>query len=459
MSDFDLFVVGAGSGGVRAARMAAAAGARVAVAEERYMGGTCVNVGCIPKKLYSYAAHYRYDFDDSAGFGWRLEPPQFCWDRLRDGKQREIARLNDIYKNLLTSSGATILPGRARLCDANTVEMDGKRITSKYILLATGGWPFVPEFPGREHVVTSNEIFDLPQFPQRILIVGAGYIAVEFAGIFAGLGATTMLAYRSGEVLKDFDADLRQRFTREAVKHIELMPNTLVASVEKGEGGLLVTLENGRRLEVDCVLFATGRKPNVANLGLENTRVALNPDGTVAVDANMQTAEPSIYALGDVVGRLALTPVALAEGMMVADRLFGDGRRTVSYENVATTIFSHPNIATVGLGEAEATERFADLTIFESDFRALRHTMSGRDERTYMKVIVDTASDRVVGMHMMGPDAGEVIQGFAAAMNCGLTKAQLDGTLGIHPTLAEEFVTMRTPARQRSCGREPVSAK
>lgn len=447
MFDFDLFVVGAGSGGVRAARMAAAAGARVAVAEERYMGGTCVNVGCIPKKLYSYAAHYHYDFEDSAGFGWQLERPQFDWAGLRDAKQREITRLNGIYQNLLATSGATVMHGRARLCDAHTVEVGGKRFTAKYILIATGGWPFVPEFPGREHVVTSNEIFDLPEFPRRVLIAGAGYIAVEFAGIFAGLGAQTLLSYRGTEMLKDFDPDLRERFAREAAKHVQLMPRTQVARVEKRAGGLLVSMQDGARHEVDCVLFATGRRPSVANLGLENTRVELNADGMIVVDSMFRTAEPSICALGDVVGRLTLTPVALAEGMVVADHLFGDGRRTISYDNVATAIFSHPNIATVGLSEPDAAERYPKLTIFESDFRALRHTLSGRDERTYMKVVVDAASDRVVGMHMMGPDAGEVIQGFAAAMNCGLTKAQLDGTLGIHPTMAEEFVTMRMPAR------------
>ncbi|MDY6982168.1 MAG: glutathione-disulfide reductase [Pseudomonadota bacterium] len=447
MSDFDLFVVGAGSGGVRAARMAAAAGARVAVAEERYMGGTCVNVGCIPKKLYSYAAHYRYDFEDSVGFGWQLsKDPQFDWAALRDAKQHEIARLNGIYQNLLDKCGATVMHGRARLCNPHTVEVDGKRFTAKYILIATGGWPFVPEFPGREHVVTSNEIFDLPAFPRRILIAGAGYIAVEFAGIFAGLGAQALLSYR-GEILKDFDPDLRERFAREAAKHVRLLPKTLVAAVEKRASGLLVSMQDGAQHEVDCVLFATGRRPNVANLGLGNTRVELTPDGTIKVDSSLRTTEPSIYALGDVVGRLTLTPVALAEGMMLADHLFGDGKRAVSYDNVATAIFSHPNIATVGLSEPDAAEQYPELAIFESDFRALRHTLSGRDERTYMKVVVDSASDRVVGMHMMGPDAGEVIQGFAAAMNCGLTKAQLDGTLGIHPTMAEEFVTMRTPAR------------
>jgi glutathione reductase (NADPH) len=447
MSDFDLFVVGAGSGGVRSARMAAAAGAKVGIAEERYLGGTCVNVGCIPKKLYSYAAHYRYDFEDSAGFGWEVSRPGFDWHKLRSAKQREIARLNGIYDGLLRKSGVTLFQGRAQLRDPHTIEVNGEVHTAKYILLATGGWPHVPEFPGRELVVTSNEIFDLPEFPRRILIAGGGYIAVEFAGIFAGLGAETLLSYRADYPLREFDQDLRMRFLREAGKHVNLMPGTQVSSVSRTNSGLQVQMMDGASHEVDCVLFATGRKPYTQGLGLETTTVKLNEDGTVAVDAQLQTSEPSIYALGDLVGRLALTPVALAEGMLLADHLFGKGTRTVSYNNVPTTIFSHPNIATVGLSEARALDQYAELTIFESDFRALRHTLSGREERTYMKVIVDSASDRVLGMHMVGPDAGEVIQGFAAAMNCGLTKAQLDGTLGIHPTLAEEFVTMRTPAR------------
>ncbi len=447
MSDFDLFVVGAGSGGVRTARMAASTGARVGMAEDRYLGGTCVNVGCIPKKLYSYAAHYRYDFEDSAGFGWQAAKPVFEWEKLRNAKQQEIGRLNGIYDDLLKKAGVTLFAGRARLRDANSLEINGEVVTAKYALIATGGWPHVPDFPGREHVVTSNEIFDLAEFPKRILIVGGGYIAVEFAGIFAGLGAETLLSYRAEQPLKEFDADVKTRFLREAGKHVRLLPGSQVISVSRDKGSLSVQMQDGAHHDVDCVLFATGRKANTEGLGLENTRVVLRPDGTVEVDDQLRTREPSIYALGDVVGRLALTPVALAEGMFLADHLFGDGKRTLSYDNIPTTVFSHPNIGTVGLSEARATGLYAELAIFESDFRALRHTLSGRDERTYMKIIVDTASDRVLGMHMVGPEAGEVIQGFAAAMNCGLTKRQLDGTLGIHPTLAEEFVTMRTAAR------------
>lgn len=427
--------------------MAAAAGARVGIAEERYLGGTCVNVGCIPKKLYSYAAHYRHDFEDSVGFGWQAGSPAFDWARLRTAKEREIARLNGIYAGLLKKAGVTLFEGRARLRDAHCIEVGGKQVTAKYIVLATGGWPHVPEFPGREHVVTSNEIFDLPEFPRRILIVGGGYIAVEFAGIFSGLGAETFLSYRAAEPLKDFDADLRRHFLKEAVKHVKLLPATQVAEVVRHGTALNVRMRDGGQHDVDCVMFATGRSANTEGLGLEHTRVQRGVDGTILVNEQLQTAEPSIYALGDVVGRLALTPVALAEGMLLADHLFGDRNRTLSYDNVPTTVFSHPNIATVGLSEARATAQNRRLTIFESEFRPLRHTLSGRDERTYMKVIVDSTSDRVLGMHMVGPEAGEVIQGFAAAMNCGLTKKQLDGTLGIHPTLAEEFVTMRTPAR------------
>ncbi len=447
MSDFDLFVIGAGSGGVRTARMAAAKGARVGIAEERYLGGTCVNVGCIPKKLYAYAAHYRYDFEDSAGFGWQAGKPVFSWNQLRSAKQAEITRLNGIYDGLLKKAGVTLFEGRAQLRDAHSVEINGKVVTAKYIVIATGGWPHVPVFPGREHVVTSNEIFDLAEFPRRILIVGGGYIAVEFAGIFSGLGAETFLSYRAAQPLRDFDADLSQRFLREAGKHVRLLPGTQVASVSKHQGVLNVQMLDGQQHEVDCVMFATGRHAKTEGLGLEHTRVERNADGTLAVNQQLQTAEPSIYALGDVVGRMALTPVALAEGMLLADHLFGDRKRTLSYDNVPTTVFSHPNIGTVGLSEARAAAGHPELTIYESDFRALRHTLSGRDERTYMKIIVDTPSDRVLGMHMVGPEAGEVIQGFAAAMNCGLTKQQLDGTLGIHPTLAEEFVTMRAPAR------------
>lgn len=445
MSEFDLFVIGAGSGGVRTARMAAGMGARVAIAEDRYMGGTCVNVGCVPKKLYAYAAHYASDFADSAGFGWQSGSPVFSWSTLRDNKQREIARLNGIYRQLLEKAGVEVLQGHARLTGPQTVEVAGQSYRARHVLLATGGWPFVPEFPGRELVLTSNEIFDLETLPQRLLVVGGGYIAVEFAGILSGLGCQTWLSYRGDKLLGGFDDDLRSRFMAEIARHVQLLMHTNVASVERVGGGLRVRMREGQELEVDAVLAATGRRARTDGLGLEHTAVQLDAAGNVVVDAQFRTAEPSIYALGDAVGRLPLTPVALAEGMFLADHLFGSGTRRMCYDNIPTAVFSHPNLATVGLSEAAARQRYADVRIFETDFRHLRHTLSGNPERTYMKVVVDAASDRVLGMHMMGAEAGEIIQGFAAAMVAGITKQQLDSTIGIHPTAAEEFVTMRSP--------------
>lgn len=445
MVEVDLFVIGAGSGGVRAARMAAGYGAKVAIAEEIYAGGTCVNVGCIPKKLYAFAAHYRADFEDSEGFGWELPAPKFDWHTLRSNKTKEILRLNGIYENLLAQSGVHFHKNKATIRDAHTIEVDGQLIKTKHILVATGGWPHVPEIPGKEFVITSNEIFDLDQLPERLVIVGAGYIAVEFASIFAGLGSRTTLICRGNMPLKEFDEDIRQHFCKEAAKHFTILAKTHVVAVAKNHNVLTVTLDNGANLEADAVLYATGRKPNTSGFGLENVNVELAESGGIVVDQNFQTSEPSIYAIGDVVGRMALTPVALAEGMYVANYLFGDKTRGMSYQNIPTAIFTHPNIATVGLTEKHIKDQGTAYSVFESNFRHLRHTLSGRDERTYMKVIVESASDRVLGMHMLGADAGEVIQGFAAAMQCGLTKKHLDSTIGIHPTAAEEFVTMRTP--------------
>lgn len=448
MHAFDLFVVGAGSGGVRAARMAAAAGAKVAIAEDKRPGGTCVNVGCVPKKLYSFAGHYSADFADAAGFGWELEQPRFNWATLRDSKQKEISRLNDIYRNLLLTSGVTVINGRATLEDANTVSVGDQRYTARHILVATGGRPVVPEFPGHELAITSDQIFDLAEFPKRLLVLGAGYIGVEFAGIFGGLGAETWLSWRGDLPLRGFDEDLRRRFMKEAGKHGHLLPQTRITSLTRlTGGGLQAQFDNGTALEVDQVLVATGRSANVQGLGLERTRVALSQSGHIEVNNKFQTAEPTIYALGDVVGRMTLTPVALAEAMLVVNHLFGDGTRQLAYTNVPTAVFCQPNLATVGLTEAEARQQVSELAIYETDFRHLRHTLSGRDERTYMKVLVDVATDKVLGMHMMGADAGEIIQGFAAAMNCGLTKARLDATIGIHPTAAEEFVTLRSRSR------------
>jgi len=444
MFDVDLFVVGAGSGGVRAARMAAGMGATVAIAEDLYLGGTCVNVGCVPKKLYSYASQYSADFIDARGFGWSLGETTFSWQVLRENKKQEISRLNGIYLQLLEKAGVTVHRGHATLAGPNEVLLDGRSIRARHILLATGGWPQVPEFPGSEHVLTSNEMFDLETLPKRLLVLGGGYIAVEFAGIFSGLGCATTLSYRGDKVLRSFDADLRSRFMTEAARHMTLMMNTNVSGISRNtDGSLRIAMAEGQVFDVDAVLAATGRKAKTDGLGLEHTAVELDAKGNIQVDAMFQTAEPSIYALGDVVGRMALTPVALAEGMFVADHLFGSRSRHMCYDNIATAVFSHPNIATVGLSEAAAHKRYGDISVYESDFRHMRHTLSGRQERTYMKVIVDSASDKVVGMHMLGADAGEIIQGFAAAMVAGITKQQLDRTIGIHPTAAEEFVTMR----------------
>jgi len=444
MTKYDFFVIGAGSGGVRSARMAAGFGAKVAIVEDHYLGGTCVNVGCVPKKLYTYASHFHYDFEDSRAYGWSVQAPEFDWATLRDNKKVEISRLNTIYQSILENAGVEILTGHARLLDSNTVEIDDTQYQADKILLATGGWPFVPEFPGSKYAITSNEIFDLEAFPESILIVGGGYIAVEFAGVFAGLGSQTSLSYRGDLPLNHFDRDLREKFNTELKRHVEVLLNSEITEIsEDSAGKRVVSYADGSQKTYDCVLYATGRKPRTENLGLENTRVALDARGFIEVDKNFQTSEPSIYALGDVIGGVALTPVALAEGMNLARRLFDKQAYEVDYSNIATAVFSHPNLATVGLSEEAALAEHKQIDVYESDFKHLKHTISGRDERTYMKIIVEQGSDKVLGMHMMGSDAGEIIQGFAAAMKCGLTKQQLDSTIGIHPTAAEEFVTMR----------------
>lgn len=448
--DCDLFVVGAGSGGVRAARMAAQRGARVLVAEAAALGGTCVNVGCVPKKLYSEAAQFADDFRDAAGFGWDVGAATLDWERLRRNRAKEIARLNGIYEQLLTGAGVQVLRGWATLCDRHTVQVatgdSAKRFRARHILIATGGTPSVPHFPGREHVLTSDQMFDIEPFPKRLVVVGGGYIACEFASIFQGLGAQVQLLYRGEQVLRGFDDDVRAFLAQELVKHgIDLRLRTDVEAVERRPDGLAVTLTNAEVLEADAVLYATGRIPNVAGLGLEAAGLALSPHGAIPVDEDYRTAVPHILAIGDVTARLQLTPVALAEAMVVVDQLFGEGRRRMDYEFVPTAVFTHPSIGTVGLTEAQARERFGAVRIFRSEFRALKHTLSGNAERTLMKLVVDAASDRVVGLHMVGADAGETVQGFAVAMRAGATKALFDTTIGIHPTAAEEFVTMREP--------------
>ncbi len=444
--DYDLFVIGAGSGGVRAARMAADFGARVAVAEDRYMGGTCVNVGCVPKKLYVYASEFGKGFKDAQGFGWDSTAPRFDWATLRDNKKTEISRLNAIYHNLLSGVEAQVIDGRGRIIDAHTVAVGERHYTAGKILIATGGWPHIPEFPGSEHAVTSNEIFDLETFPQRLVIVGGGYIAVEFAGIFNGLGAQVTQLYRGPLFLRGFDTDIRAHAAREIAKTgVDLRFEVNVRSISPGANGLQIELTDGSTLEADTVLYATGRKANLAGLGLENVNVAMNEFGIINVDEQYCTSEPSIFALGDVIGGMELTPVALAEGMAFARRQFGDLKSQVDYDFIPTAVFCQPNIGTVGFTEDEARARFGHIRLFKSTFKPMKHTISGRDEQTFMKLIIDKASDRVVGVHMMGPDAGEIMQGIAIALRAGATKATFDSTIGIHPTAAEEFVTMREP--------------
>jgi len=444
--DYDLFVIGAGSGGVRAARMAAGFGARVAVAEDRYMGGTCVNVGCVPKKLYVYASEFSHAFEDSRGFGWDSEVPAFDWATLRDNKKAEISRLNAIYENLLGGVDVDTINGRARIVDTHTVEVAGKQYSTERILIATGGWPYIPDFPGSHLAITSNEIFDLDTFPKRLAVVGGGYIAVEFAGIFNGLGAQVTQLYRGPLFLRGFDPDIRAHAAREISKSgVDLRFEVNVESIEETTDGLRLSLTDGTSVTADAVLYATGRKPHLEGLGLENVDVDLTDLGTIAVDDNFQTTEPSIFALGDVIGGMELTPVALAEGMAFARHQFDSTKREVEYDFIPTAVFCQPNIGTVGFTEDEAHAEFGHIRLFKSTFKPMKHTISGRDETTFMKLIVDKASDRVVGVHMVGPDAGEIIQGIAIALKAGATKAMFDSTIGIHPTAAEEFVTMREP--------------
>ncbi len=448
--DFDLYVLGAGSGGVRASRMAATYGAKVAVAESTYLGGTCVNVGCVPKKLFVYGSHFHEDFADAAGFGWTAQGT-FDWPTLRDNKTNEIKRLNGIYEDLLTSAKVTIHDGHARLLDRHTIEVGGHSYTARNILIATGGRPVVPEFPGNEHVITSNEAFYLERFPKEVVVVGGGYIAVEFAGIFAGLGADTTLLYRGPLFLRGFDDSIRAFVAEELPKKgVKLRFDTNVTEIALAENERRVlTLTDGTQMQTELVMYATGRAPNTTDLGLEAAGVAVGERGEIVVDEYYRTNVDNIYALGDVTDRIQLTPVAIEEGMCLANNLFTDHPpRTLDYRNIATAVFCQPNIGTVGLTEAAAEERHAgDLDIYESQFKPMKHTLTGRDELTFMKMIVQRSTDRVLGVHMVGPDAGEIIQGIAVAIVAGATKRQFDQTVGIHPTAAEELVTLRTVSR------------
>lgn len=446
MSDFDLFVIGAGSGGVRLARMAAAMGANVAVAEDRYLGGTCVNVGCVPKKLFVYASHVAEDLEDGAGFGWSNNGAlSFDWQTLIQNKNTEIQRLNGIYQRLLETPGVKILNGRARFKDNQTVIVNGKEYTAKHIVIATGSWPFIPDFPGKEHVISSNELFYLQSLPKKATVLGGGYIAIEMAGILQGLGVDTTLVYRGDLFLRGFDQEVREFVKEEVVKKgLTLKFNDNIAAVEKVTDGLTVVYGSGESESTGLVLVATGRTPHTQDLGLDNTDVALDAKGQVQVNEHFQTNVSGIYALGDVTGGMQLTPVALAEGMYLANFLYGQSQPEVlDYSNIATAVFCQPNIATVGLSEDQARDSYKSIKVFASSFKPMKHTLSGRDERSMMKLIVDGETDRVIGAHMVGPDAGEIIQGIAVAIKAGATKKHFDQTIGIHPTAAEEFVTMR----------------
>jgi glutathione reductase (NADPH) len=449
--DYDLFTIGAGSGGVRASRVSASHGAKVVVAEERYLGGTCVNVGCIPKKLLVYAAHFSEDFEDAAGFGWTVGERHVDWAKLIKNKNTEISRLNAVYRKLLQDSGVTIIESRAEVVDPHTVIVDGNKITAKYILVAVGSWPVVPEFPGSEHAITSNEIFFLPSLPRKVIIVGGGYVGVEFAGILHGLGVEVTQLYWHALFLRGFDDDCRKTLADEMRKKgIDLRFNADIEKIEKRGAGLHATLNGGATIEADQILYATGRVPNTRSLGLVKAGVEIKQDGTIVVDDYSKTNIDSIYAIGDCTNRMMLTPVAIAEGRAVAETLFNNHPMKPNHVNVPSVVFSNPNLGTVGLTEAEARDRYRNIDVYKTTFKPLKHTLTHRDERTMMKIIVDHATDRVLGCHMVGPDAGEIIQGLAVAMNCGATKAQFDATIGIHPTAAEEFVTMRAPVPSRT---------
>jgi glutathione reductase (NADPH) len=444
--DYDLFVIGGGSGGVRAARIAAGHGAKVAIAEEYRFGGTCVIRGCVPKKLLVYASRFRDDFEDAAGFGWSVSPPSFDWPALIANKDAEITRLEGLYRQGLERAGVTIMQARAELADAHTltVQPGNRKVTARIILVATGGRPVVPDVPGAGHAITSNEAFHLDALPKSILIVGGGYIAVEFACIFNGLGVDTTLLYRGPKILRGFDEELRDHLTEELFKRrIDVVCNAEIAAIDKSWTHLKVTLKDGSTVETGKVMYAAGRAPNTKGLGLEAAGVKLGDKGEIVVDVHSRSSVESIYAVGDVTDRVNLTPVAIREGHAFADTVFGNKPTAVDHELVPTAVFSTPEIGTVGLPEAVARERYPTLDVYKARFKPLKHTLSERDERMFMKLLVDGDSDRVVGCHILGADAAEIVQMAAIAMRLGAKKADFDATMALHPSASEELVTMR----------------
>jgi glutathione reductase (NADPH) len=445
--DHDLIVIGAGSGGVAAARRAASHGARVTICEERRVGGTCVLRGCVPKKLLMYGAQFRDHIDDARGFGWSVADARLDWGRLVANKNRELERLHGVYRRMLSDAGVTLLEGRARLLDANTVELGGARHTARYVIVATGGHPVLPEeIHGLQHVITSDAALDLAALPERIVIIGGGYIGVEFASIFGAAGSHVTLVIRHDMVLRGFDEDIRTALTAALLKRgIRIVADCPVADIERRNGGVSVMAVAGDTHEADVVLMATGRAPNTRDLGLEAIGVGLDARGAIQVDARSRTAVASVYAIGDCTHRLNLTPVAVAEGRAVADSLFGGRPTAVDYRYIPTAVFSTPSVSTVGLTESDARAQLGPIDVYITGFPPMKTALSGRDERVMMKLVVERSTQRVVGCHMVGPDVAEIIQGFAVAITCGATKAQFDATVGIHPSAAEELLVMRVP--------------
>jgi glutathione reductase (NADPH) len=444
--DFDLFVIGAGSGGVRASRIAASHGARVAVAEEHRVGGTCVIRGCVPKKLLVYGAHFAEDLKDARQFGWDVPDCKFDWDRLRDNVLAEVTRLEGLYAQTLESHKVTVFKTRATVVGAQKVRLaDGQEISAERILIATGGWPHVPEFPGSEHAITSNEVFHLEKLPKRVVIAGGGYIANEFAGIFNEFGSKVTIVNRGDTILRGYDEQIRDRLLQISMtKGIEFRFNAPFQSIERNDdGSLTVNLENCDAIQADAVLVAAGRVPNSKGLGLEEAGVELDEHGAIKVDERNQSSVPSIFAVGDVTNRIQLTPVAIREGQAFADTFFGNKPTLVDYANVPSAVFSHPPIGAVGMTEAEARNKLGSIRVYTSDFRAMKNVLAGRNERALYKMVVNAATDQVVGLHMIGPDAPEILQAAAIAVKAGLTKADFDNTVALHPSMAEELVLLK----------------
>ena len=444
--DYDLFVIGAGSGGVRASNLCAQTGAKVAIAEASALGGTCVNLGCVPKKLMVYASYFSEAFEDSAGYGWKPPKSPFNWNTLIENKNKEIKRLNSVYHSLLTKQGVTIYKGIATLLDPHTLSVNDQTFTAKKILISTGSWPFIPNIPGKEHVVTSNEFFHLSKQPKKALIVGGGYIAAELAGILNGLGTEVTLSYRGEALLRKFDQEIRSIVSEEITKKgVDLQLNSQVESIQKlNEEKIQVTFSDQTKMNVDLILYATGRRPNISSLNLETIGVQLNEKGSISVNDSFQTSVESIYALGDVIGTPELTPVALAQAKAFISTHYLNTPKTLDYTSIPTSVFCQPNIGTVGLTESEAKATYSNIIVYKSHFKSLKHSLTGRDEKTFMKLVVEKETERVLGAHMVGPAAGEIIQGIAIAIKAGATKATFDETIGVHPTLAEEFVSMKS---------------